>query len=196
MYQYRQPCSYNEHISNSKDSFHGKDHSKSKHFRFESTTNISHSSKNMFCPYEIQIFQQFLGNMKILRKLWMCFEGIILVKSSKVSQYYFNFKSFFLHAIIYLCNITRQKGQRHSFVLCLKSLNLGIMSKISSKILWKENVKLTMACFICIWKVQFTGVGGHFRWHWTWTSAVKLLIVDSKVRLTEVLLKIPLFSFA
>ena len=105
-------------------------------------------------------------------------------------------KFFFLHAIIYLCNITRQKGQRHSFVLCLKSLNLGIMSKISSKILWKENVKLTMACFICIWKVQFTGVGGHFRWHWTWTSAVKLLIVDLKVRLTEVLLQMPLFSFA
>ena len=104
-------------------------------------------------------------------------------------------KVFFLHAIIYLSNITRQKGQRDSFVLCLKSLNLGIMSKISSKILWKENVKLTMACFICIWKVQFTGVGGHFRWHWTWTSAVKLLIVDSKVRLTEVLLKMPLHIF-
>ena len=61
LYQYRRPCSYNEHISNSKD------HSKSKHFRFESTTTNSRSFKNMFCPYEI--FQQFLGNMKILRKL-------------------------------------------------------------------------------------------------------------------------------
>ena len=44
LYQYRRPCSYNEHISNSKD------HSKSKHFRFESTTTNSPSFKNMFCP--------------------------------------------------------------------------------------------------------------------------------------------------
>ena len=54
----------------------------------------------MFCPYEI--FQQFLGNMKILRKLWMCFEGIILVKSSKVSQYYLlQFQKFFFSMLLY-----------------------------------------------------------------------------------------------